>query len=429
MLNMAQKLNIVVVGTGGREHALCDALLRSASTKKVWCISGNAGISELVECVDAMTVSDVERFCKEQHVDLVVIGPEQPLVDGWADVLRAAGIRVFGPSAAAAQLEGSKGFTKDILAKYKIPTGSYQRFTQAKPAKAYLQTQSIPVVIKADGLAAGKGVVIAMSREEAEETVDEMFAGKFGDASREIVIEEFLDGEEVSFFALCDGETAVEFGSAQDHKRVGDGDTGLNTGGMGTYTPAPVVTDSIRDTIMRDIILPTVHAMKSEGMPFQGVLFCGLMIGAKGPQVIEYNVRFGDPEAQVLLARLDDDLADILYRAAGGELPKRPLKFRPEAAVCVVMASNGYPEDYIKGSVIRGVEKANSLPNVTVYHAGTALQNGALVAVGGRVLGVTALGADVKAAQEQAYKAVDAIDWSEGFCRRDIAWRAFNRVA
>ncbi len=424
---MTQSLNILVLGTGGREHALCDALTRSASTGKVWCATGNAGIAQIVECVAIKDVDACVAFCQANKVDLVVVGPEQPLVDGWTDALRAANVRVFGPSAQAAQLEGSKGFTKDMLAKYNIPSGSYQRFSESAPAKAYLKSQSLPIVIKADGLAAGKGVVIALSKDEAETTIDEMFAGKFGDASREIVIEEFLDGEEVSFFALCDGETAVEFGSAQDHKRVGDGDTGPNTGGMGTYCPAPVVTDCIRDIIMKDIILPTVHAMKAEGMPFQGVLFCGLMIGSKGPQVIEYNVRFGDPEAQVLLARLDDDLADILYRAAGGELPNRPLKFKPDAAVCVVMASKGYPENYVKGTVIRGIEKAETLAGIKVYHAGTTLQNGELVAVGGRVLGVTALGKDVKAARAQAYKAVDNIDWPEGFCRRDIAWRAFNR--
>lgn len=424
---MTQALNILVLGSGGREHALCDAFMRSASAGNIWCAPGNAGIAQLVTCVNLPTCNDVVKFCQDNSIDLVMVGPEQPLVDGWADALRAANIRVFGPSAKAAQLEGSKGFTKDILAKYNIPTGSYQRFHEAAPAKAYLQSQTLPIVIKADGLAAGKGVIIATSIEEAETTIDEMFAGKFGDASKEIVIEEFLDGEEVSFFALCDGNTAVEFGSAQDHKRVGDGDTGPNTGGMGTYTPAPVVTDPIRDIIMRDIILPTVHAMKAEGMPFQGVLFCGLMIGNKGPQVIEYNVRFGDPEAQVLLARLDDDLADILYRAAGGELPARPLNFRPEAAVCVVMASNGYPDAYQKGTIIRGLDAANATTGVKVLHAGTALQNGEIVAVGGRVLGVTALGKDVKEAQTRAYEAVDKIDWKEGFCRRDIAWRAFNR--
>lgn len=424
---MSQKINILVLGSGGREHALCEALQRSNGLSDLWCAPGNAGIAQKVSCITLQNIDEVVSFCVKQKIDLVVVGPEQPLVDGWSDILRETGIRVFGPSAKAAQLEGSKGFTKDILAKYNIPTGSYQRFTSAQPAKEYLKSQILPIVIKADGLAAGKGVVIATSMQEAHQTIDEMFAGKFGDASKEIVIEEFLEGEEVSFFALCDGETAVEFGSAQDHKRVGDGDTGLNTGGMGAYAPAPVVTDVVRDAIMNTIILPTVRAMKMEGMPFQGVLFCGLMIGVKGPQVIEYNVRFGDPEAQVLLARLDDDLVDILYRAAGGELPKRPLRFRSEAALCVVMASQGYPEEYVKGTVISGVERANALQGVQVLHAGTALQNGKLVAVGGRVLGVTALGATVEAAQKTAYEAVDLIDWKEGFCRRDIGWRAINR--
>jgi len=420
-------MKLLVLGGGGREHALCVALSRSPEVKKIYCAPGNGGIAGVAECVPLQTKEETLDFCKSKSIDLVVVGPEQPLVDGWVDALRAGGVRVFGPSAKAAQLEGSKGFTKDICAKYAIPTGAYGRFTDAAKAKEYLARQSMPIVIKADGLAAGKGVVIATRRREAERVVEEMFAGKFGEASRSIVIEEYLEGEEISFFALCDGETAVEFGSAQDHKAVGEGDTGPNTGGMGTYAPAPIMTQPLRAEIMERIILPTVKAMKKEGAPFTGVLFAGLMITKDGPKVIEYNVRFGDPETQVLMARLDEDLASLLYQAASGKLPARPVKFRPEAALCVVMAAKGYPGEYKKGTEIKGVEAAQSLPDTDVFHAGTMLSDGRLLANGGRVLGVTARGKTVAEAQRKAYEAVDAIDWPEGFCRRDIGWRAVAR--
>ena len=422
-------MNILVIGSGGREHALCYGLRRSDSVKHVYCSPGNGGIAQEAECITLADDNTIIAFCGEKAIDLVVIGPEQPLVDGLADVLREHDIAVFGPSAKAAQLEGSKGFTKDICAKYGIPTGDYGRFDNPERAREYLAKQTMPVVIKADGLAAGKGVVIATDRQEATRVIEEMFAGKFGKASREIVIEEFLEGEEISFFALCDGETAVEFGSAQDHKAVGEGDTGPNTGGMGTYAPAPVMTEALRQQIMREVILPTVQAMKKEGMPFHGVLFAGLMLTAQGPKLIEFNVRFGDPEAQVLMARLDDDLGRILFGAAMGSLPDAPVAFSSQAAVCVVMAASGYPGSYQKGSVINGLDEAASLPGVTVFHAGTIHEQGEYRASGGRVLGVTALGNDVTEAQVQAYAAIDRIDWPEGFCRRDIAWRAIRRKA
>lgn len=431
------KIKVLVIGSGGREHALCYGLQNSASVEKVFCAPGNGGISQHATCISLSGSAEIISFCGENDISLVVVGPEQPLVDGLADDLRDVGIKVFGCSADAAQLEGSKGFTKDICAKYNIPTGAYGRFQTAADAKAYLaeaypnhdaDSGSLPIVIKADGLAAGKGVVIAATIAEAEQTIDEMFAGKFGDASAEIVIEEFLEGEEASFFALCDGETAVEFGSAQDHKAAYDGDKGPNTGGMGTYTPAPVVTDSVRSRIMDEIILPTVKAMKAEGMPFTGVLFAGLMIKDGAPKLIEFNVRFGDPEAQVLMARLDDDLGEILYKAASGDLPNQSPKFKDQAALCVVMASKGYPNSYEKNTEIRNLDEAAKLDDVTIFHAGTKLEiaedSPRILAVGGRVLGVTALGSNVADAQKKAYAAVDVIEWDNGFYRRDIGWRA-----
>ncbi len=418
---------ILVIGSGGREHALCWRLAQSPGMEKIWCAPGNGGIREVAECVTLGGADTIIAFCRKHHADLVVIGPEQPLVDGLADALREAGIAVFGPSRVAAQLESSKGFTKDLCAKYHIPTAAYGRFEEEASAIAYLKGQRFPIVIKADGLAAGKGVIIAPDRAEAEATVREMFAGKFGEASRTIVIEEFMEGEEVSFFALCDGDNAVEFGSAQDHKAVGDGDTGLNTGGMGAYSPATMMTAALRGQVMERIILPAMRGMKAEGMPFQGVLFAGLMITRDGPKLIEFNVRFGDPETQALMVRLDDDLAAILAAAAAGNLPATPPRFRPEAALCVVLAARGYPDVYEKGSEIRNLKAAAAMPGVVVFHAGTVAEGEKITATGGRVLGATALGRDVAAAQQAAYRAVDAIDWPEGFCRRDIGWRAIKR--
>ncbi|NBX02859.1 MAG: phosphoribosylamine--glycine ligase [Alphaproteobacteria bacterium] len=417
--------NVLVIGSGGREHALSWRLKQSPSVAKVFCSPGNGGIAQDVECVALATHDDIVEFCKKENIALVVIGAEQPLVDGLVDKLEAANIPAFGPRANAAKLEGSKGFMKDICKKYNIPTAAYGFFSDAQSAKEFVAGRACPIVIKADGLAAGKGVVIAQDKVEAETAIDEMFSGKIAGGER-VVIEEFLEGEEVSFFALTDGTNAIEFGYAQDHKRVGDGDKGPNTGGMGTYAPPPVMTDALRAQTMKEIILPTVAAMAKEGAPFSGVLFAGLMLSKTGPKLLEYNVRFGDPETQSLMMRFDGDLYPVLLACAAGGLDKVNISFRKEAAMCVVMATKGYPGDYAKGSEIRGLEKADALPNVKVFHAGTKREGDKIVAVGGRVLGVTALGETIAEAQKNAYKAVDAIDWPEGFCRRDIGWRAIK---
>jgi phosphoribosylamine--glycine ligase len=365
----------------------------------------------------------VIAFCRDKAVELVVIGPEAPLVDGLSDALRAAGIKVFGPSKVAAQLEGSKGFTKDLCARFDIPTAAYGRFTNAADARAYIEAKGAPIVVKADGLAAGKGVTVAMTVDEALGAVDTCFDGSFGAAGAELVVEEFLEGEEVSFFCLCDGGAALAFGAAQDHKRVGEGDTGPNTGGMGAYSPAPAFTGEIETAVMRDIIAPTLRGMAEIGMPFSGVLFAGLMLTAEGPKLIEYNVRFGDPECQVLMMRLQSDLLDLLDAAANGRLAGQAPEWSDEVALTVVMAAQGYPGKPLTGTAINGVETAAG-EGAKVFHAGTALDDGVLVANGGRVLNVTAKAATVREAQARAYEAVDRIEWPEGFCRRDIGWRA-----
>jgi phosphoribosylamine--glycine ligase len=424
-------MRILVVGSGGREHALCWAIGASPVCDKLYCAPGNAGIAAEAECV-AVAAEDIDgivRLAREKAIDFVVVGPEAPLVAGLADQLEEAGIKTFGPSQKAAALEGSKGFTKDFCARHNIPTGAYRRFKQRDAARAYVQQQGAPIVVKADGLAAGKGVTVATTVDEALAAIDDaMVENRFGMAGIEIVIEEFLDGEEASFFALCDGEHALPLGAAQDHKRVGDGDTGPNTGGMGAYSPPPVVPPAIADRIMREIINPTVTGMKADGHPFKGVLFAGLMITKSGPQLIEYNVRFGDPECQVLMPRLKSDLLPALIAARDGGLKTFDLRWHDKAALCVVMASNGYPGEYRKGSEIRNLAAAEKVPNVTVFHAGTKADGARILATGGRVLGVTATGSTIAAAQEAAYKAVDAIDWPGGFCRRDIGWRAVERV-
>lgn len=419
-------MKILVIGSGGREHALCWRLAQSPSAKAIYCASGNAGIDAVAECVDLASHADILAFCKSTAIDLVVIGPEQPLVEGLADSLRACNIPVIGPNQLAAQLEGSKDFTKKLCDKYNIPTASYATFDAAEPALAYVQKHGAPIVIKADGLAAGKGVTVAMTLAEAEQAVRECFDGRFGAAGARVVIEEFLDGEEASFFALCDGETAIAMGSAQDHKRAFDGDTGPNTGGMGTYSPALVVTDAITEQVMREMILPAVAGMKADGIPYHGFLFAGLMIKDGKAKLIEFNCRMGDPETQVLLPRIEGDFAQALHKAATGKLAEVQFTLSNTAAVCVVMAANGYPDAYEKGTIIEGVDTANALEGVMVFHAGTRRGRscGKLKANGGRVLGVTALASSIEAAQAQAYKAVDAIVWPEGFCRRDIAWRA-----
>ena len=421
-------MNVLLIGSGGREHALAWKLAASPMLTRLYAAPGNPGIAREAELV-ALDVADhqsVVAFCRENSIGLVVVGPEGPLVAGLGDDLRAAGIKVFGPSKAAARLEGSKGFTKDLCARYDIPTAAYGRFGTAAEAKAYVARQGAPIVVKADGLAAGKGVTVAMTEAEAMAAIDDCFDGSFGSAGAEVVVEEFLTGEEASFFCLCDGRTALPFGTAQDHKQVGDGDTGPNTGGMGAYSPAPVMTPDMIDRTMREIVEPTMHGMAELGAPFSGVLFAGLMITDTGPKLIEYNVRFGDPECQVLMMRLRDDLLVLLEAAADGQLSHMSARWRGEAALTVVMAASGYPGTPSKGSVIRGLEQASAV-GVEIFHAGTAERDGAILANGGRVLNVTAMAASVGEAQRKAYAAVDLIDWPEGFCRRDIGWRAVER--
>jgi phosphoribosylamine--glycine ligase len=420
-------MRVLLIGSGGREHALAWKLAQSPLLTALYAAPGNPGIGEEATLVDLDIADDsaVLAFCRRESIDFVVVGPEAPLVAGLADTLRTGGIAVFGPSAAAAQLEGSKGFTKDICAKYGIPTGAYQRFTSAEPARAYVRAQGAPIVIKADGLAAGKGVTVAMTLDEALEAVDSCFAGTFGAAGAEVVVEAYLDGEEASFFCLCDGKTALPLASAQDHKRVGDGDTGPNTGGMGAYSPAPVMTAQTVERTMREIIEPTIAGMADSGHPFTGVLFAGLMITAKGPELIEYNVRFGDPECQVLMMRLKSDLLPLLYAAATGTLANVSADWRDEVALTVVMASKGYPGSFEKNTPIGKLPPEDAATKV--FHAGTALKDGQLVATGGRVLNVTAKGATVRAAQAAAYAALDLVEWENGFCRRDIGWQAVKR--
>lgn len=422
-------MNLLLIGGGGREHALAWKLKQSPLLDTLYCAPGNAGIAALAQCV-ALDVGDhdaVARFCKDKDIGLVVIGPEAPLVAGLADGLEARGLSVFGPSAAAAKLEGSKGFTKDLCARAGIPTAAYARFSDANAAKAYLSTQPLPIVIKADGLAAGKGVTIAETREEAEAAIDACFSGAFGTAGAELVIEQFLQGEEASFFVLTDGKSALPLATAQDHKRAFDGDQGPNTGGMGAYSPAPVMTEDLCARTMRDIIEPTVRALADAGTPFKGVLYAGLMIDKGVPKLIEYNVRFGDPECQVLMMRLTSDLLPALVAAANGTLGELALDWSPDSALCVVMAAEGYPGSYAKSSEIKGLRAAGRESGVVVFHAGTREDGARILADGGRVLGVTARGRDIGEARSRAYRAVDDIDWPQGFCRRDIGWRAFKR--
>ncbi len=420
-------MKVLLIGSGGREHALAWKLAQSPKLTKLFAAPGNPGIAEHAELValDVDRQDDVLSFCRSEGIDFVVVGPEVPLVAGLADRLRDAGIATFGPSAAAAQLEGSKGFTKDLCARYGIPTGAYQRFTEAEAAKAYVRDQGAPIVIKADGLAAGKGVTVAMTVEEALDAVDDCFSGAFGAAGAEVVVEAFLDGEEASFFCLSDGKTALALATAQDHKRVGDGDTGPNTGGMGAYSPAPVMTSDMVERAMKEIIEPTIRGMAEMGHPFTGVFFAGLMITEKGPELIEYNVRFGDPECQVLMMRLKSDLLPLLHAAATGTLDQVSTEWSDDVALTVVMASKGYPGSYDKNTPIGPLPK--TAYDTKIFHAGTALKDGGLVAAGGRVLNVTATGRTVAEAQTKAYALVDQVPWDNGFCRRDIGWRAIDR--
>jgi phosphoribosylamine--glycine ligase len=422
-------MRVLLIGGGGREHALAWKIAQSPLCDALFIAPGNPGtarcgtnVSVAVEGHDA-----VVRLCGSERVDFVVVGPEVPLVAGVVDDLAAAGIKAFGPSRAAAQLEGSKAFTKELCAEFGIPTAAFARFADASAAKAYVAERGAPIVVKADGLAAGKGVVVAETVAEAQAAVDMMLAGGLGSAGAEVVIEEFLEGEEASFFALCDGTRAIPLGTAQDHKRAYDGDEGPNTGGMGAYSPAPVLTPALEARVMREIVEPTLAGMRARGTPFVGVLYAGLMLTREGPKLIEYNVRFGDPECQVLMPRLKSDILAAMVAASEGRLENEALRWSDETALTVVLAAKGYPGAVEKGSEIRGVEAAEAMPGVRVFHAGTREENGRLLANGGRVLNLTALGRTVAEAQARAYAGVERIHWPEGFCRRDIGWRAVVR--
>jgi phosphoribosylamine---glycine ligase len=422
-------MNILLLGSGGREHALAWKMAASPLTDGLFCAPGNAGIAREAECV-ALDINDhaaVIAFCKSHNVDFVVVGPEGPLCAGIVDDLEASGIKAFGPSRSAARLEGSKGFTKDLCRANNIPTASYDRFRAAAPAKDYVRAHGAPIVVKADGLAAGKGVIVAEKVAEAEAAIDTILGGGLGEAGAELVIEEFLDGEEASFFALCDGETAIALASAQDHKRAFDGDKGPNTGGMGAYSPAPIVDAALTQRVMDEIISPTLRAMQAMGTPYKGILYAGLMITAQGPKLIEYNVRFGDPECQVLMLRLMSDLVPALLASRDGMLRSLDLRWYSAAALTVVMAARGYPGSYAKGSVIEGLGDAAAVEGVEIFHAGTKTDGNRILANGGRVLNVSALGDTIDQARERAYQAVSRIRWPDGFCRHDIGWRALKR--
>ncbi|MCK5284601.1 MAG: phosphoribosylamine--glycine ligase [Alphaproteobacteria bacterium] len=426
-------MKVLLIGSGGREHALALAISESKHCSSLYCAPGNVGIESCSELVD-IEVEDIEnivKFAKDKVIDLVVIGPEVPLVLGLADKLQEAGIDVFGPSKLAARLEGSKGFTKDLCKKYNIPTAAYGRFTDIKQAKAFIEKQNVPIVIKADGLAAGKGVIIAEDINSAIVAAEDMLSGNsFGKAGAEIIVEEFMEGAELSYFALTDGKTILPFMSAQDHKRVGEGDTGLNTGGMGAYSPAYMMTPELEKKILTRIIEPTVSAMQKEGCPFTGVLYAGLILVDGEPKLIEYNARFGDPECQPLMMRLQSDMLEILYATAQGRLDEiRDLvKWSDDPAMCVVMAAKGYPESYKKNTLINGLERTADIQDLVIFHAGTAKnESGQLVNIGGRVLGVTAKGENLLEAKNKVYRAIDIIDWPDGFCRRDIGWQALTK--
>ncbi len=421
-------MNILVLGSGGREHALAWAILQNPKCDRLICAPGNAGMAVIAECadIDICNGGAVARFCEANAIDFVVIGPEAPLAAGVADRLRDLGIACFGPSAAAARLEASKAFTKEICAAVNAPTAGYAHFTEAEAARAHIRAQGAPIVVKADGLAAGKGVIVAMTEAEALAAVDTMFGGEFGAAGAEVVIEEFMAGEEASFFVLVDGETCLPIGTAQDHKRVGEGDTGPNTGGMGAYSPAPVLSDAIAAQALEQIVQPTMAEMARRGMPYQGVLYAGLMIRDGQPRLVEYNVRFGDPECQVLMMRLGAQALDLMLACAEGRLDQVAVNWAADHALTVVMAAKGYPGDYAKGSEIKGLDTCPEDSAHMVFHAGTKAEGNRILAVGGRVLNVTARGATLREAQAHAYEMVDRIDWADGFCRRDIGWRALQ---
>ncbi len=422
-------MNLLLLGSGGREHALANQLAKSPLLDVLYAAPGNPGIARVGTNIglDPSDTQAVVDFCKSNDIGFVVVGPEAPLVEGIVDALEEAGIKSFGPRRAAAELEGSKNFAKELCRRMGIPTADYACFTKAAPAKAYLKKHGAPVVVKADGLAGGKGVVVAETLAEAQKAVDMMLKGGFGAAGRSILIEDFLQGEEVSFFALCDGKRALAFASAQDHKRVGEGDTGPNTGGMGAYSPAPIMDQALTAQVMAEIVDPALRGMAELGTPFKGVLFAGLMITSDGPKLIEFNVRFGDPEAQAILPRLEEDLLVLMLACAEGRLAERRLKFASESALTVVLAAAGYPGTPKKGTEIRGLAKAQAIQGVIVTQAGTRREGNRLLADGGRVLNVTGLGGSLAAARARAYAGVDAIDWPGGFCRRDIGAKALTK--
>jgi phosphoribosylamine--glycine ligase len=421
-------MNILILGSGGREHALAWAVMQNPKCDKLIVAPGNAGIAKIAECAsfDINDGATVVSFVEQNAIDFVIIGPEAPLAAGVADDLRAAGILTFGPSKAAAQLEASKGFTKEICDASGAPTAAYARFDDAEKAKAYIRKQGAPIVVKADGLAAGKGVIVAMDEQAALDAIDDMFGGAFGGAGAEVVIEEFMDGEEASWFILCDGENVLPVGTAQDHKRVGDGDTGPNTGGMGAYSPAPVMTDAVIAKAMDEIIKPTVAEMAKRGMPYQGVLYAGFMIKDGQPRLVEYNCRFGDPECQVLMMRLGAQALDLMLATADGTLDQAKVNWADDHAMTVVMAANGYPGAYEKGSAIKGLDTLPEDSMNMVFHAGTSEKDGQIIASGGRVLNVTARGDSLQDARDRAYAMIERIDWPEGFNRSDIGWRALK---
>ncbi|MSO69224.1 MAG: phosphoribosylamine--glycine ligase [Alphaproteobacteria bacterium] len=423
-------MKVLVLGAGGREHALAWSLAASPLVDKLYAAPGNAGIAEEATCLpfDVMDFARITQFCKDERIGFVMVGPEAPLCAGIVDHLEANGIAAFGPNKSAARLEGSKAFMKELCARHNIPTAAFGRFTDLDAASRFIDAQNPPIVVKADGLAAGKGVIIAETREAAKAAASGMLSGGLGAAGREVVIEEFMAGEELSYFALADGTTLLELDAAQDHKRVFDGDQGPNTGGMGAYSPAPLGTQTLKDQIRARIAQPLVDGLAEAGVPYKGVLFAGIMVTRDGPKLLEINCRFGDPETQVLMPRLMSDPLPALIAARDGALKHVSLRWHDEAALCVVLASNGYPGAYQKGTVIRGLDAAAQIPNVTIFHAGTKRRDdGALLSDGGRVLNVVGKGATVKAAQDAAYAAVARIDWPEGFCRRDIGWRAVKR--
>lgn len=419
-------MNILILGSGGREHSLAWAVMQNPKCDRLIVAPGNAGIAQIADCaaLDIENGGAVVSFAEENAIDFVIVGPEAPLAAGVADRLREAGVLVFGPSADAAQLEASKSFTKEICDASNAPTAAYARFTEAEPAKVYIREQGAPIVVKADGLAAGKGVIVAMDEKTALDAIDDMFGGAFGGAGAEVVIEEFMEGEEASLFVLCDGEDILSIGTAQDHKRVGEGDTGLNTGGMGAYSPAPVLSTEIEARAMEEIVRPTMAEMKRRGMPFQGVLYAGLMIKDDQPRLVEYNVRFGDPECQVLMMRLGAQVLDLLHAAAEGRLSETQVNWADDHAMTVVMAAQGYPGSYEKGTAIRGLDALPEDSSNMVFHAGTKTSEGQVQAAGGRVLNVTARGETLQKARDRAYAMVEGVDWPEGFYRRDIGWRA-----